>query len=220
MDPDFWLRRWQEGQIGFHQNDYNPYLLRHWSRLGARPGEGVLVPLAGKSRDMLWLRDQGLRVLGVELSPLAVRQFFEENQIPCHCEERDAFLCRSGAGIDLWCGDFFQLQPEHTEGIRLAYDRAALVALPPPLRRRYAAHLGRLLAAPDAACLLVTMEYDQTEMDGPPFSVPESEVRALYAPDFEVTPLERFDVLADNPHFQDRGLSRLHEAVYLLRRRP
>ncbi len=219
MDPEFWLQRWREGLIGFHQDDFNPYLLRHWASLEPRPGEGVLVPLAGKSKDMLWLRDQGHRVLGVEISPLAVRAFFEENGLECQCRETGDFVCHSGAAIDLWCGDFFHLRPEDTGDIRLAYDRAALVALPPDLRRRYAEHMKALLAAPDAAILLVTMDYPQTQMDGPPFSVTEAEVRDLYEPEFQVTHLETFDALAAYPKFAERGLTRLEERVYRLNRR-
>ncbi len=218
MDPEFWLQRWREGQIGFHQDEINPYLRRHWHRLEPAPGERVLVPLAGKSRDMLWLRNQGHAVLGVELSPLAVEQFFQESGVECRCQERGPFTCHSGAGVDLWCGDFFALTPQDTQGFRLAYDRAALVALPPDLRRRYAEHMKALLSHPQARILLVTMDYPQSEMDGPPFSVSESEVRACYEPDFRVTPLERYDALAENALFRERGLTRLEERVYLLSR--
>ena len=78
MDAAFWLQRWQEGQIGFHRSDVMPLLEKHWPSLQLPAGSRVLVPLCGKSLDMHWLAAQGHRVLGVELSPLAVTQFFEE----------------------------------------------------------------------------------------------------------------------------------------------
>ena len=81
MQPDFWHQRWADNQIGFHQSAPTPLLLKHWPALGITPGAQVFVPLAGKSLDMAWLASQGHRVLGVELSQLAVEQFFAEHDL-------------------------------------------------------------------------------------------------------------------------------------------
>ena len=81
MDAEFWLERWREGRTHFHQTRITPLLQKYWPTLAVPKGGRVLVPLAGKSLDMVWLAAQGHAVLGVELSQLAVDQFFEENEL-------------------------------------------------------------------------------------------------------------------------------------------
>lgn len=217
MDRDFWHQRWETGQIGFHQDRINLHLQRFWGELGLPAGETVFVPLCGKSRDMLWLREQGHPVLGVELSPVAVRDFFAENGLQPQEAERDRFSECAAPGLRILCGDFFDLRAEDLAGIGGVYDRASLIALPPPMRERYAAHMKAVLPA-TCRVLLVTFEYPQQEMDGPPFSVSEPEVRALYEPDFAVRALHAQDILSETPRFREKGLSALSERVYVLTR--
>jgi thiopurine S-methyltransferase len=175
----------------------------------------VFVPLCGKSRDLLWLRAQGHAVLGVEVSPIAVRDFFKENQLTPEVTRREPFEEWEADGLTILCGDFFALTPEWLTNIQAVFDRASLIALPPEMRARYAAHMASILP-PTAKILLVTMEYSGQGMQGPPFSVEEAEVRNLYEKHFAVTSLLRKDILADNPRFRERGLSELHEHVYRL----
>ena len=219
MNADFWLQRWQEGRIGFHRDSVMPLLEEYWDALALPRGSRVFVPLAGKSRDMLWLAARGHRVLGVELSPLAVGQFFAENGlVPVVHESRCGVHHEAGA-IEVICGDAFALNAEILSGCAGAYDRAALIALPPDLRRRYA---GELHARLPAGCreLLITLEYPQHEKHGPPFAVDESEVRALYQPRWQVERLERRDILAEQPGFIAEGVSALSTSVYRLQRLP
>lgn len=218
MEPEFWHQRWADNLIGFHQSQLNPHLRDFWPRLKPERGSTVFVPLCGKSLDMGWLRDQGYRVLGVEISPLAVEGFFRESGLTPQCEEQGGFRVYSAAGIDILCGDFFALQPQHVAGVKAAYDRASLIALPPEMREQYAGHLARLLAA-EVPVLLITLDYPQTQMQGPPFSVDESEVRTLYQDDFHIELLCSSDILSQETRFAERGLSRLQETVYLMRRR-
>jgi len=218
VEADFWKARWEEGQIGFHQDRANDYLVRHWPALGVPAGARVLVPMCGKSRDMLWLRAQGHPVLGVELSPIAVDAFFAENNLPLSRSSEGKFERASTDGCELLCGDFFDLAKRDCEGVLAVYDRASLIALPVEMRERYARHLAGLLDPGDQV-LLITMEYPQSEMDGPPFSVYEDDVRRLYEPAFEVRLLGAVDVLAENARFRDRGVSALHEKTYALKRR-
>lgn len=218
MNPDFWHQRWREGRIGFHQDRPTPLLLKHWPTLGVAPGSRVFVPLAGKSLDMAWFAAQGLRVLGVELSRLAVEQFFAERGLqPETRESRYGTHYRAGA-IELIHGDAFGLDEAALAECAAVFDRAALIALPPPLRQRYAHELYRRLP-PRCQGLLITLEYPQHEKDGPPFSVPEGEVRARYAGDWDVETLERRDILAQQPGFRDEGVTALETVVYRLRRR-
>jgi thiopurine S-methyltransferase len=218
MERDFWQTAWNEGRIGFHQAEINPYLQRYWSRLNlARPAK-VFVPMCGKSRDMLWLRAQGCSVIGVEIARPAVEAFFAENDIEVERRPAVAFVLWAGNGIEIYQGDFFDLTAEDTTGVQAVFDRASLVALPEAMRQRYAAHL-RALLPESAEVLLVTMEYPQAEMNGPPFAVTQDEVAALYGESFEIEPVGSNDVLAANPHFRERGLSRLTERIYVLRGR-
>lgn len=218
MDPDFWLKRWQEDRIGWHQPRGHPQLHKWFDRMALPQGEAVLVPLCGKSVDLLWLASRGRPTIGVELSPLAIEGLFREHPLPApRRESRGDFEVYETQSLRLWCGDFFALRAEQLGTVRGAYDRAALIALPPHMRPVYAARMKALLAR-DARILLLVLEYDQTRMNGPPFSVPRSEVHALFEPDFEVELLERSSVLDEEPRFREQGLTELHEATYLLRR--
>lgn len=185
MDTSFWLARWRENRIGFHQQHINPYLQNHLSALRLSHGDVVFVPLCGKSRDMLWLRDQGYSVLGVEVSELAIVAFFDENGLVRTREQQGSFVAWRTPGITLLQGDFFDLTPADLTGVVAVYDRAALVALPANDRQRYATHLLSLLP-PEPRLLLITLEYDQREMHGPPFSVPLTEVQALFGARFNI----------------------------------
>ncbi|HJU06369.1 MAG TPA: thiopurine S-methyltransferase [Nitrospiraceae bacterium] len=215
MEPEFWHQRWASNQIGFHEGQVNAYLARHYAQLGLAPGETVFVPLCGKSVDLRWLADQGLHVLGVELSPIAVESFFAEQGLTPRTSKEGAFAEWESGPIRLLCGDFFALTSAHLAGVQAVYDRAALIALPPERRADYVAHLGRLL--PDARrTLLVTLEYPQVQMQGPPFSVAEREVHTLFI-GASVERLGAQDVLAENPRFREKGLTRLMECAYLIK---
>ena len=216
MQPDFWHQRWQDNRIGFHQSTPTPLLQKHWPMLGVPAGATVFVPLAGKSLDMLWLAQQGYRVLGVELSRLAVERFFAEHGL--HPEtETTRYGTRYRAGdIELVCGDAFGLDEAILADCAAVFDRAALIALPPELRRRYVRELHARLPA-GCRGLLITLEYPQDERAGPPFSVAEDEIRALYGDRWRIELRERRPIPPDHPGYVD-GVSRLDTAVYGLSR--
>lgn len=218
MDPQFWLARWENQEIGFHQEQINLHLQQLWSALGVAAGQPVFVPLCGKSRDMLWLSGQGHPVLGVEISPLAVEAFFEENGLRPEQTVHGAFTEYRSGGLRILCGDFFALQPADLHGAAAVYDRASLIALPPTLRVQYARKMSELLGT-GARLLLITLDYPQAEMDGPPFAVGQAEVEGLYSDAFEIEVCCELDVLEEQPRFRDKGLTRLTERVYTLRRR-
>lgn len=200
-----WIQRWEEGRIGFHEAEGNALLRRHWRGQGGR----VLVPLCGKSVDMLWLARRGHAVVGAELAERAVRAFFDENGL-AH-ERRDGastVFASAEPPIELHCGDYFALRVPACDAL---YDRAALVALPPDVRPRYAAHTDSLLR-PDAVRLLVTFEYDQARVQGPPFAVPADEVLG-YWPALER--VDERDVIEEAPpKFREAGLRSVTEVVW------
>lgn len=217
MYAEFWQARWARGEIGFHSAEVNPYLQRHWPGLGLSEGARVLVPLCGKSLDLAWLAGQGYRVLGVELAQKAVEDFFSEQQLQPQISQMGDFALYSAGAVEIYCGDFFALTAQQLEECTGLYDRAALIALPAEMRARYAAHLTQVLPR-GCQGLLVTLDYQQEQMDGPPFAVPDSEVQQLFAAAWQVATLESGDVLGENVKFLQRGLQRLDERVYRLRK--
>ncbi len=217
MEPEFWHERWRKGEIGFHQEAPHPALAKHWPSLGAPQGGRVLVPLCGKSHDMHWLARSGHSVVGVELSPLAVDAFFSEAGLAPTRRAEAAHEVVTHAPYDLWCGDIFSLRPAQLPDIAAVYDRASLIALPPAMRSHYAGWLAAAIA-PGTPVLLITFAYDQSEMNGPPFSVTDAEVHALFSADFDIDRQAANDVWASEPGLRKRGLTGLTESVYTLRR--
>ncbi|MGI1669576.1 MAG: thiopurine S-methyltransferase [Neptuniibacter sp.] len=207
MKHDFWHQRWSEGRIGFHQADFNPYLKKYWQLLSLAGDDRVFVPLCGKSKDMLWLREQGHEVLGVELNPLACEAFFTENGAEPECSQKQGFVVRSVDGVQLLCGDFFSLNAEDLRDVSAVYDRAALIALPPEMRVQYVECLTQMLPK-GVQILLITLEFEGE--GGPPFSVQGSEVERLFGAAFEIECLERTQ--PDDP----RDVGRL-EVTWLLK---
>ncbi|MCL9801539.1 thiopurine S-methyltransferase [Pseudomonas sp. rhizo66] len=213
MQPEFWHKKWASGQIGFHLPEVNPNLQRHWPGLGLPTTARVLVPLCGKSLDLAWLAGCGHQVLGIELSEKAIEDFFSEHQIQPQISERGAFKVYRGDTIELWCGDFFALTASDVAACAAFYDRAALIALPAPMRERYAAHLQQILPQ-GMHGLLITLDYDQAQMPGPPFAVGDDEVQRLLSGAWQVQVLEQQDVLGESWKFLQAGVTRLEERVY------
>ncbi len=217
MEPhQFWHEQWQLGQIGFHQAQVHPWLNQFWPLLGEGAGQ-VFVPLCGKSLDMAWLRRQGHSILGIELSPIAVTEFFQELKLAPSIHSADGFDWYESNGFQLLCGDFFDLQPRHLDKIAAVYDRAALVALPPDLQARYAQHLLHLLSQ-RPPMLIITFEYDAAEMQGPPFPVSEARIHELFGVAYAIEKLSATDALASQPGLKAQGLSGLLEKAYYLQR--
>ena len=218
MDLDFWHQRWQANLIGFHQDEINHHLLRDWPQLQLAKGSRILVPLCGKSLDLLWLLEQGHPVVGVEVSQIAVETFFEENGLSPEVREERYGHRYVVDQLELLCADFFSITRADIGAVNAFYDRAALIALTPAQRPRYVAHLTQLLG--HGTCgLLVTLEYAQPEMDGPPFSVPREEVYHLFDSAFTLEQLFQFDALEENQKFREKGLTQLTEQAWQLTRK-
>lgn len=173
------MARWSNQEIGFHQAEVDPWLRKLWPELGLPPGSGVFVPLCGKSLDVAWLAQQGHSVIGVELAEPAVRALLDEAGLPAHAQRLLHLLRFESGPITLYCGDYIDLNVLHLPGVAAVYDRAALIALPPRMRAVYVDHLLRII--PDGCqILLLTLEYDQSALDGPPHAVLEPEIQQLF----------------------------------------
>lgn len=192
MDPDFWHRKWENNDIGFHIGEVNPLLVNSFGALSLEKGSRVFLPLCGKTVDIAWLLSQDYRVVGIEINESAIQQLFDELKVNPDIAGNESFMHYRAANLDILVGDFFDLTPESLGHVDAIYDRAALVALPKEMRRRYASHLTAITN--HAPQLLITYEYDQREMDGPPFSVSKAEVREHYDESYDVTLLDSFEV--------------------------
>ena len=217
MHHDFWHERWHTGQTGFHQSAVHPLLERWWTSLGVPAGAPVYVPLCGKSLDMAWLADRGHRVVGSELSSIAIREFFAAAGLADQQAVEGDYIRHAAGAFEILEGDALALTPQLTGPVGAFYDRAALVALPPEMREPYFATLAAMLSQ-GAGGLLISFEYQQELKDGPPFSVETAEIARLCGGRFSLRELERVDVLTASPKFAELGIPALHEIAYALQR--
>jgi thiopurine S-methyltransferase len=219
MEIAFWQERWHRAETGFHQQHINPYLAYYYGEMGPpmekRSSLRVFVPLCGKSRDLWWLHHSGYKSLGVECSEVAVEQFFSEQQLNYSKQDTSKHISYKTENLEILLGDFFTLQVDDVREITDIYDRASLIALPLEMRRKYVEKITQL-QRPGTRTLLITLTYPDNQMDGPPFSVSEEEVRELYSKNFRIDKLAAKNVLEDEPRFKARGLTVLTETAYKL----
>ncbi|CAH0525877.1 thiopurine S-methyltransferase [Vibrio hippocampi] len=211
-DFEIWHDKWAANQIGFHLEDVNPLLIDYWSKLKPLKNETVFVPLCGKSEDLVWLAQQHDEVYGVELSQIAVRAFFAEHfYTPLVTAISGQYELYQFDELNLYVGDYFSLP---IAPVDLIYDRAALVAMPKEIRGEYVSKLKQLLK-PGGRILLVTLDYIQQELSGPPFSVTEAELTEYFAGDYQLTRLYRDEAGEDHRRIK-QGLTRFAEEVWLI----
>ncbi|WP_196140465.1 thiopurine S-methyltransferase [Aliikangiella sp. G2MR2-5] len=217
MEREFWLEKWNRQEVGFHNPDPHPFLSQYAGKV-FQQSEQIFVPLCGMSVDMVYLLSLGIRVVGCELSEKAVSRFFDVSagyegvQKPVISRSAESPLALyDGGDIKIWQGDYFSLREHDFDQVQAIYDRAALIALPENMRKNYVNHMHRLF--PSAKLMLITLEYPQQEMKGPPFSVERSEVEKLF--NFaQIKVLAKMDILKGEPKFMQRGLTELTECVY------
>ena len=192
MDPNFWHKRWEKNEIGFHQSAVNVLLSDHFSGLSLPQTSRVFVPLCGKTRDIAWLLSQGHRVVGVELSKLAVEELFVDLGVAPKISVQGELLRYSAPGLEIFVGDIFELSGDLLGRVDAIYDRAALVAFPTEMRGRYCAHVAAITQL--APQFLICFEYDQAVMNGPPFSMDRQKVHDVYGAHYQIEPITNRDV--------------------------
>lgn len=212
MEHDFWHQKWEKCEIGFHQAEANSMLVRHLSRLDLPPDAQVFLPLCGKTLDIGWLLGQGYRVIGSELSAIAIRQLFEDLRMVPDVSQVGPFSRYDAEGIAVFVGDFFNLTREMIGPVDAVYDRAALVALPEDMRGAYAAHMAEITDC--AMQFLLSFEYDQSRLNPPPFSVGGDELRHLYGARYVLSEIDRGDVKGGL-----KGVCPAEEVAWFLRAR-
>lgn len=210
MEADFWLKKWTDNDIAFHQKEANPFLVKHFHKLALVKGSRIFLPLCGKTLDIHWLLSNGYRVVGAELSKIAIEQLFDELHIVPKLSKAGKLFHYSAKFIDIYVGDIFDLSNILLEEIDAIYDRAALVALPLELRKKYSAHL--MAISNNAIQLLICFEYDQSLSQGPPFSISKEEVLEHYKSVYDITLLESIN-------FELRGKTLAQENIWKLKPR-
>lgn len=219
MEVSYWQSRWIKNKIGFHSPVVNPYLVRFQEIIkDEMPFGTVLVPLCGKTPDMVWLSEQGFYVIGVEVIDVACRAFFEENRIEYQTRKQYHFEIFSSENIELWCGSIFDLPDTIWNQVDWVYDRASIGALPQTMRNTYTELLNKK-APKDAALMMHCFEYEQDKMDGPPFSVSKSEIEQGFSPFWDIRFLFDEEVLTTYQRFKTRGLAKLFEQVYWMKKK-
>lgn len=208
MKPEFWQDRWDKDNIHWQQKTANPHLVKYWPTLDIPLGSTVFVPLCGKSLDMQWLEQQGYKVMGVELAEKGCQQYFELIGREPEVSKSDKFTIYKAGNTEIWCGDLFDLETNDVKNVSAVYDRASVIALPPDMRERYAAHMVGLFSEPKG--LIITLDYDQSKMKGPPHAVSDAEVQRLFGQKWKLTLLDEID---KKDRFQDEGIEPV-ERVY------
>ena len=210
-----WHSRWQKNEIGFHVSDVQPWLISHWPLFIGQNSSGcVFVPLCGKTLDIEYFLIKGQKVIACELSEVAVQQLFEQLGMTPDIKKWAGGLVYSGTHITVYVGDVLAMGEQELLGVDYIYDRAALIALPKETRCLYMAQLKAL--CPKAKQFIITLDYDQSVTQGPPFAVSEQEIHEHYAGSFNVKRILHEDIIEDEPRFKKRGLLSLHESLYWL----
>lgn len=212
-----WIQQWKDGETGWHSDAPNVKLIEFIDCLQLHKLETVFVPLCGKSQDMIYLLKRGYRVIGVEMSALAVNAFFKENKIPYTVQEAQDFTVYNAKNIRVFCGNYFDLNAGHLDKVKAVYDRASLIALPEDLRVKYAQHLYSITQS-DCKALLLTLNYPQSQISGPPFAVDEAAVNSLFK-GFECQQLQCFNDIENEPKYLHANVDFIEKATYLLRKK-
>lgn len=210
MEHEFWHNKWKANEIGFHKDETNTFLKDNLQSLSLTPSATIFVPLCGKTLDIAYLLSLGHKVVAAELNESAVIQLFENMKVTPDISDVGNLKQYQAQNLTVFVGDVFELTEGLIGSVDAIYDRAALVALPDAMRRRYAQHL--MAITKNTPQLLVTIEYDQSQYNGPPFAISEQIVRKLYATTYECDLLQRQPMEGGL-----KGRTDASEAIWILR---
>ena len=122
-----------------------------------------------------------------------MQEFFAEADLVPTIDTSGPLISYEGGQIRIYVGDIFDLTATVLGAVDAVYDRAAVIALPCPMRARYAAHVQSLTKK--ARQLMVTVIYDQTLRKGPPFSVDKDLLSEVYAAYYTIACLDTIPVV-------------------------
>lgn len=216
MEISYWHSRWENDKTGWHMDYVYPPLKRIWPQLSIESEAHVLVPLCGKNLDIHWLIDQGCTVTGVDISQKALEHIMKNHSESFTEDSSHGFTIYRSKSLALWQGDFIKLPTDKVPPADLIYDTKAIIALPAEMRSDYAKKLLSLTHS-KTQILIQTLQYEQSEMNGPPFSVDEQELKHLLGNRFTLKCIHEQSKLEELQRFQQRGLSSyLKEKIYHL----
>lgn len=217
MENNYWLDKWQQNDIAFHEQTINADLITYLNALNLKLGDAIFVPLCGKTKDMLWLAEKGFHVIGVELSPVACNDFFAELNVTPHITKQTAFTKFQYKNIELLCGNLFNLTNRDLPTIHAVYDCKALIALPPDLRKKYLDHIIACVGT-NISILLLTRET-HCQVQPPPFPIHQAEVNLLYGAYFDVQLLKSLSITDIPERLVKKGYTEMTESVYLIKQK-
>jgi len=212
-----WLEFWENNEITWHSDVVTQELEEYLGLLKLEPGDKVFFPLCGKSLDMTYILNQGFSIIGVELSEIGIKQFFHENGLDFTISQVDKFDLYSAKNIEIYCGDFFSLTSKHLCNVKAVFDRKSLIALDRNLRQKYVKHLNDIISL-GVRILLITLNYPQHQMSGPPFSVDKSEVESLFSMAFKYQELRTFEDIENGSKLARAGVDYIENAAYCLQK--
>jgi len=219
VETQFWLNKWEKNEIGFHLNKPHPWLVAFWSELHQEnEPKHIFVPLCGKSLDLDFFYQQGYQVTANELSEDAIKAVFERLQLTPDVSKWKGGACYRAQRLTIYVGDFFLLDDAQVTDIDWVYDRAALIALPEEMRSQYTQKIMTL--CPKANQCLITLDYQQALMSGPPFALSDEEVRHHYQAAYDINELKSADIIEYEPRFEKKGLPALFQRLYRLTPKP
>ena len=216
MENSFWHKCWERNTLGFHQSDVHPLLVEYFTSLALPSDRHVFVPLCGKTLDMVYLA-QSMQVTGNEISDIACHDFFLDNNLEFKSQTLGAFKHYSCQQLALWQGDFFKLSSKAIDTVDWIYDRAALIALPKVMQQKYVEHLKTFFSS-QTRLFLVTVEFPQAQLSGPPFAVTEADVNSLFS-DFNIEYIATHEIKDKQFAQRQFDVDYLLEKLYVISRK-
>ena len=195
----------------------------------------ILLPLCGKSVDLLWLWRHGHDVVGVEDFAKSISDFAADSHLvpedvnnnKSQDEEMQAIKECIGAEemLSLLQSSF---SPSNASGspftdhsFNAVWDRSAFVSMPPRYHGFYAEAIKRLLNWHDFRFMLLVYEFDETAVKGPPYAVTQDRVRALFQDFADIHRIYEapllFDARLSGSNQFSLSKTDVREVVYLLR---
>lgn len=222
----FWLQK--DIPLPWHQTTPHPKLLKYADKFLVKAAR-VLVPLCGKTLDLKWLYENGYEVVGVEGTEFAIEEFFKDTKLEfSKAPYGDGGLIYQTPDkrLTILRTNFFTLSDaNYVATFDSVWDRAALVAVLPEHRRFFAASVKRL-AKPSFKCVSVVTEFDESKVEGPPYSVDQEEISNLYGECATITKLDTISIPPNTDEYINEPLNDLlikantplYEGVYLISR--
>lgn len=211
---NFWQQHWSDGQTAFHLDDIHPDLQVFLPVLSLELGDTVFVPLCGRTLDIGYLLNVGYNVIAIEMVEYAVQQLFNQLSIVPEVSGWKQGKCYRADHLTVYVGNYFDLSSDECAEVSAIYDRAALAAMPYKLQQRYCQHLGDITVY--AKQLVIASAFDQTKMQGPPFTITPQHIQQYYGQHYTIELLNEIETIKEEMDFQKQQLDSFIRRTYLL----